>query len=94
MAATNQADRALMDKKQPRKITITIELEPNDAAALARLCEKFAHSDAAAYLYPHIAAAIRDDQAYQMLHATAVVAEALEDAGVRGWPWVDTGNAR
>ena len=94
MSLLDQADRLLMDNKQPRKITVTLELEPNDAAALARLCEKFTHSDAAAYLYPHIAAAIRDDQAYQMVHATAVVAKALEDAGVRGWPWVDTGNAR
>jgi hypothetical protein len=69
-----------------RTITVTIELEPNDAAALARLCEKVTFSDAQSYLYAHLPQALRDDQAYQMIHATAVVGKALEDAGVRGWP--------
>jgi hypothetical protein len=77
-----------------KTITITLKLEPVHAAALARLCEKFTYEHAAAYLYPHIAAAIRDDQAYQMVGATAVVSKALEDAGVRGFPWIDTGTAK
>ena len=75
-------------------ILLNIELTANEAAALARLCEKFAYSDAASYLYPHIAKEIREEQAYQMVHATSAVAAALADAGVRGWPWVDTGNAQ
>lgn len=76
-----------------KTISITIELAPEEAAALCRLCDKFTHSDAAAYLYPHIAAAIRDDQAYQMVHATTVVHKALLEAQVRAWPWIDTGLA-
>jgi hypothetical protein len=75
-------------------VKITLELEPNHAAALARLCEKFTHSDAQAYLYGHLSKEIRSDQAYDMVHATAVVSKALEDANVRGWPWVETGNAQ
>jgi hypothetical protein len=74
-------------------ITITVELDLNEAAALARLCDKFGHSDAAAYLYPHLSKDLRSDQAYQMVHATAVVAKALADADVGGWPWVETGRA-
>lgn len=72
---------------------ITIELSPIEAAALARLCDKFTHSDAKAYLYPHVAKEIRDEQAYQMVHATTAVFKALSDADVRGWPWVETGSA-
>ena len=70
-------------------IKITVELDPDEAAALARMCEKFTHSDATAYLYPHLPKDIRNTQAYQMVHATARVYAALADAGVRGWPWVD-----
>ena len=72
---------------------ITVELTPNEAAALARLCEKFAHSDAKDYLYAHLSTELRSDQAYDMVHATARVSEALSDADVRGWPWIETGNA-
>jgi hypothetical protein len=72
---------------------ITLELSPNEAAALARLCDKFAHSDAKAFLYPHVPKEIRDGQAYDMVHATTAVFKALSDAGARGWPWIETGSA-
>lgn len=74
-------------------ITITVELPPNHAAALKRLCEKFTHSDAARYLYPHVAREIRSDQAYDMVHATARLEKALEEAGVSGFPWIEAGQA-
>lgn len=74
-------------------VTITVELEPNEAAALARLCEKFHWEDANQYLYAHVSRDIRDAQSYQMVHALAEVAKALLAAEVRGWPWVETGSA-
>lgn len=67
---------------------VTIELEPAQAAALLRLCNKITHSDALAYLYPHIQLGRRNDQAYDMMHATAKVAEALTDADVSEFPWI------
>jgi hypothetical protein len=73
-----------------KRITVTLDLSPVQAAALLRLCKKFGHSDAAPYLYPHISKPIRNDQAYDMVHATARVEEALADAGVRDWPWVES----
>jgi hypothetical protein len=91
-------------KSRRVSITITVEgrtadpavtiLEPHQAAALARLCEKFGHSAARPYLYPHVAADIRDDQAYHMVHATSLLSDALTLAGVRGWPWIETGAGR
>ncbi len=77
-----------------RKVKITLELEPDVAAALARLADKFTHSDAAQYLYPHVAADIRKAQAYHMVHAMAAIEKALLQADVRGWPWVETGSAQ
>jgi hypothetical protein len=72
-------------------VRIELELEPHEAAALVRLCDKFAHSDASAYLYPHVSAAIREAQGYAMVHATNRVFRALTQAGVSGWPWIETG---
>lgn len=73
-----------------RNVKITVELPPEEAAALKRLCDKITHADALAYLYPHVRADIRNDQAYDVIHATARVCEALCDAGVSDWPWVET----
>ena len=70
---------------------ITVELEPEQAAALLRLCNKITHSDGLAYLYPHIPLGRRNDQAYDMMHATTKVAEALCDARVSEFPWIETG---
>lgn len=78
----------------PRKVKITVELEPNQAAALKRLCDKIGHSDALAYLYPHIPLGVRNDQAYDIVHACSRVCEVLCDAGVSDFPWVETGSAR
>ncbi len=72
---------------------ITVELTANEAAALARLCEKFHHGHAQSYLYGHVSTEIRSDQAYDMIRATDRVAKALADANVRGWPWIETGTA-
>ena len=74
-------------------VTLTVELYPWEAAALARLCSKFGHSDAAPYLYPHVSKDIRSEQAYDMVRATTAVEKALAQAGVSGWPWIETGSA-
>jgi hypothetical protein len=84
-----------------RRITITVhaggakpvsvELDECEAAALARLCEKFTHSGAADYLYPHVDPKIRNSQAYHMVHATARLSDALSEADIRGWPWIEVG---
>lgn len=71
--------------------TITLTLDTAQACALHRLCDKIGHSDAMAYLYPHIPAETRTAQAYEMLDACAAVQRALEDAGVGHWPWIETG---
>ena len=78
---------------EPSPVKITVELEPVLAAALMRLCKKFGHSDAAAYLYPHVGAELRKTQAYNMVYATSAVEKALAAAGVNDWPWVETGSA-
>lgn len=70
-----------------------IELTANQAAALHRLCDKLTHSDAQNYLYGHISKELRSDQAYDMVRAAAGLQKALEEANVRGWPWVETGRA-
>ena len=72
-------------------VTVTLTLEPAAAAALHRLCDKLGHSDAMAYLYPHLPRELRSDQAYEMVGAASVVQKALEDAGVGHWPWIETG---
>ena len=74
-------------------IKITVELEPHEAAALARLCEKFSHDHADRYLYGHVDVNTRREQRDHMVGATCVVEKALLKAGVRGWPWVECGAA-
>lgn len=74
-------------------IRITVELEPNHAAALKQLCRKLGHTDALQFLQPHVAREIRSDQAYDMVHGCAVLEQALEQAEVSHWPWIDTGRA-
>jgi len=71
-------------------LQISVELWPAEAAALMRLCEKLGHSDAVAYLYPHVAKEIRREQAYQMVRAAARLHKALEEAAVHTWPWIET----
>ncbi len=75
-------------------VKITFDLDADQAAALFRLCEKITHSDASAYLYPHLPKEVRDEQASTMLAAAEQVREALADQGVSGWPWIETGRAR
>ena len=72
-------------------VTLTVELKPQEAAALARLCDKFTHSHAAQFLYPHVDANIRRDQADHMADATGVLEKALGKAGVNAWPWIECG---
>ena len=78
---------------EPGTVSITVELPPDQAAALARICDKFCWSDADQYLYPHVAKDIRHEQSYQMMHALVRLEKALVQAGVRAWPWVETGSA-
>ena len=72
-------------------VQITVELEPHEAAALMRLVKKLGHSDVDQFLYPHVAQSIRTDQAYHTMHATGAVEQALREAGVSDWPWIETG---
>jgi len=73
------------------RVTITLELELDHACALARLCDKFAFTDAHRYLYPHVDKVTRDEQAYQMTHATYVLFQELSKTGVNAWPWIEHG---
>lgn len=74
-------------------ITLTLELTPAAAAALKRFAEKVTFQVATAVLYPHVDAAIRADQASQIVSAFAQLDTALSDAHVSSWPWIDTGRA-
>lgn len=78
-------------KTTPKPITVV--LEPNAAAALCRFMEKMTFSMARDVVYGHNPKDLQEDQAYQIVHACSALHEALTDAGVRGWPWVDTGRA-
>lgn len=82
-----------MSTEVQARVRITVELDPEEAAALARLCEKFHHFHADQFLYPHVDEAIRRLQRDHMLGATCVVEKALLKVGVRGWPWVESGQA-
>lgn len=73
-----------------KEVEISVTLEPEHAAALFRLCDKFSHTDARQYLYPHLPRDIRDQQAYQMVIAADRLHRALRDAGVESaWPWIE-----
>lgn len=72
------------------KIRISLALEPTHAAALYRLCDKINFQDAQHYLYPHLPAGTRSEQAHDMMTAATQVQKALADAGVNAHPWIDT----
>ncbi len=72
-------------------IVVRLELRPDLAAALHRLADKTDYQAAQSVLYPHVDSELRADQASQIIEATSILQRALEDAGVRGWPWVETG---
>lgn len=72
------------------KIRISITLEPTRAAALYRLCEKLNAQDAQRYLYPHLPASTRSEQAHDMVTAATQLQDALANAGVNVHPWIDT----
>jgi hypothetical protein len=74
-------------------VTITLTLEPDSAAALHRLTDKLSHTDAMQFLYAHLPRELRSAQAYDMVRACSVLQSALEDAGVRHFPWTETGAA-
>jgi hypothetical protein len=76
------------------EITVTLGLSADHAAALHRFADKADYQAAQAVLYPHVDPELRANQAHQIMAATVVLQRALEDAGVRGWPWVETGRAR
>jgi hypothetical protein len=73
-------------------VTITLNLDPGVAAGLKRLAEKVSYEQASAMLYPHVNADIRANQAHAILIGLATLDEALADAEVRSWPWIDTGH--
>ena len=72
------------------KIQISLALEPTQAAALYRLCDKLSAQDAQHYLYPHLPADTRSEQAHDMVTAATQVQKALGNLGVSAHPWIDT----
>lgn len=76
------------------KVQIKLELTANQAAALLRLCDKFGHTDAKAFLYAHLGAELRSDQAYDMVHAVDKISTALREKHISSWPWVESGSAK
>jgi hypothetical protein len=76
------------------KVTVTLELEPEQAAGLQRFAEKAGHAEAMAVLYPHVPKNVRAEQAHDILAALAELQAALTDARVRTWPWIESGRAR
>lgn len=74
-------------------VKITLELEPNQAAALHQVCRKMGHVDAMRFLQPHLGRELRSDQAYDIVHGFSKLQDALEDAGVNYWPWIESGKA-
>jgi len=72
-------------------VTITVNLDPGVAAGLKRFAEKVSFEQASAVLYPHVDADTRGNQAHAILIGLAKLDEALADAKVRSWPWIDTG---
>jgi len=73
---------------------LTLELTPEQAAALKRVSEKISHDQALSVLYSHVPRERRGEQAYAILSAFAELEKALGNAGVASWPWVETGAAR
>lgn len=76
-----------------RAVTITLVLDADQAAALHRLADKADYQMAQSVLYPHVDPELRADQAREMMCACTQLQKAIEDAGVRGWPWIETGHA-
>lgn len=74
-------------------VRLTLELTPEQAAALKRFAEKVSYEQASAVLYPHVSADIRANQATAILIALDRLDEALCEAAVGSWPWIDTGRA-
>lgn len=74
-------------------IVVRFELTDEQAAALHRFADKADYQAAQAVLYPHVDPELRAEQAREIMGATVVLQRALEDAGARGWPWVETGRA-
>jgi hypothetical protein len=72
-------------------VTITVELTPEQAAALVRLTDKTGHSEAMALLYPHVSKEVRDRQVSHVLGACDRVIRALGEAGCGSWPWIESG---
>jgi len=74
-----------------RVVTITVELTPVQAAALLRYCDKSTYDMACAVLYAHKPKDLREEQASEILDGLRQVERALQEAKVRSWPWVETG---
>jgi len=72
-------------------VTVSLTLSPERAAGLKRFAEKVSHDQALSVLYPHVGAELRSEQADQIIGAFAQLETALADAGVRSWPWIETG---
>ena len=72
-------------------VTIRLTLTAEAAAGLKRFSDKVTHEVAQSVLYGHVQEAIRGEQAGAILGGFGALARALEEAGVRSWPWIETG---
>jgi hypothetical protein len=73
---------------------LTLNLTDTQAAALKRFAEKVSLDQTASVLYPHLSKELRADQAYEILYAFAALDDALGNANVHSWPWIETGRPR
>lgn len=73
---------------------VELTLTPEEAAGLCRFADKVSREMTLAVLYAHLPDALRDEQAFHIVDAFRKLEEALGNAGVRTWPWLETGRAQ
>jgi hypothetical protein len=72
-------------------VTVTLELTAEQAAGLRRFADKSGWSEAMAVLYGHVRKDLREQQASAIISALAVLENALAEAEVATFPWIETG---
>ncbi|MEJ0006632.1 MAG: hypothetical protein WDM77_09805 [Steroidobacteraceae bacterium] len=77
----------------PKVVILAVDLTPDQAAAIYRLCDKISYSQATATLYSHVPADVLAAQASTMMNAAELIRRMLADQGVNAHPWIETGFA-
>jgi hypothetical protein len=85
------AARGNRRKGMKSDVTITLILSREAAAGLLRFADKVSYEQAASVLYPHVRSDVRCDQAHAILSGFSQLQTALDEAGVKSWPWIETG---